>query len=106
MIFVGDEILATAFKLIGVESKVAFDIIDAEKIINKILDEAMADLLIIPEDLYEKLVERHFKFRREGKEKPILAVVPGLRGATGRRLKDIYNLISQAVGVRLKLGGE
>lgn len=101
-IFVGDEYLSLAFRLIGVESYVAFDEVDAEKRIGGLLDSREIDLLIIPEDLYIKLVARHFKFRKEGSDKPVLAVVPGLKGAVGKRTEDIYNLISQAVGVKLE----
>jgi vacuolar-type H+-ATPase subunit F/Vma7 len=60
--------------------------------------------LIIPENLYIRLMGRHFKFRREGRDKPVLAVIPGLEGSVGKRTEDLYNLISQAVGVRLELG--
>jgi vacuolar-type H+-ATPase subunit F/Vma7 len=102
--FVGDEYLSVAFRLIGLEAYTVFDEIEAEKTINMLLDRDDLDLLVLPESLYIKLVGRHFKFRREGKEKPILAVIPGLDGSVGKRTEDLYNLISQAVGVRLELG--
>ncbi len=104
VVFVGDEYLSLAFRLIGVESYVVYDEIEAEKKIGDLLDNEDIDLLIIPESLYIKLTGRHFKFRREGRDKPVLAVVPGLEGSVGKRTEDIYNLISQAVGVRLELG--
>ena len=100
----GDEYLSLAFRLIGVESFTVYDEIDAEKKIGELLDTRDVDLLIIPENLYIKLVTRHFKFRKEGSDKPVLAVIPGLEGAVGKRTEDIYNLISQAVGVKLELG--
>ncbi len=104
VVFVGDEYLSLAFRLIGIESYVVYDEIDAEKRIGDLLDKDNIDLLIIPESLYIKLTGRHFKFRREGRDKPVLAVVPGLEGAVGKRTEDIFNLISQAVGVRLEFG--
>ena len=100
----GNEYLSLAFRLIGVESFTVYDEIDAEKKVRELLDTRDIDLLIIPEDLYIKLVTRHFKFKKEGSDKPVLAVVPGLEGAVGKRTEDIYNLISQAVGVKLELG--
>ncbi len=103
-VFFGDDYLSVAFRLIGVESHVVYDIIDAEKMIGDVLDRDDVDLLIIPEDLYIKLVGRHFRFRKEGRDRPVLLVIPGLEGAVGKRTEDLYNLISQAVGVRLELG--
>ena len=103
-IFFGDDYLAIAFRLIGLESYVVHDIIEAEKSLNKILERDDVDLLVLTEDLYIKLAERHFKFKKEGRDKPILAVIPGLGGSIGKRTEDLYNLISQAVGVRLQFG--
>ena len=104
VIFVGDEYLSLAFRLIGVETYAIYDEIDAEKKIGELLDTKDIDLLIIPEDIYIKLIARHFKFKKEGSDKPVLAVVPGLEGAVGKRTEDIYNLISRAVGIKLELG--
>ena len=103
VVFVGDEYLSLAFRVIGIESYVVYDEIDAERKIGDLIDTRDIDLLVIPESLYIKLRSRHFKFRREGVDKPVLAVVPGLEGSVGKRIEDIYNLISQAVGVRLEL---
>ncbi len=103
-VFFGDDYLSAAFRLIGIESYVVYDIIEAEKRIGEVIEREDVDLLILPEDLYIKLIGRHFKFRKEGRDKPVLLVIPGLEGSVGKRTEDLYNLISQAVGVRLELG--
>jgi len=103
-VFFGDDYLSVAFRLIGIESYVVYDIIEAEKRIGEVIEREDVDLLILPEDLYIKLIGRHFKFRKEGRDKPVLLVIPGLEGSVGKRTEDLYNLISQAVGVRLELG--
>lgn len=102
--FFGDDYLSVAFRLIGVESHVVYDIIEAEKGIGEVVEREDVDLLILPESLYIKLIGRHFKFRKEGRDRPVLLVVPGLEGSVGKRTEDLYNLISQAVGIRLELG--
>ena len=103
-VFFGDDYLAVAFRLIGVESYTVYDLIEAEKRIGEAIEREDVDLLILPESLYIKLVGRHFRFRKEGRDKPVLIVIPGLEGSVGKRTEDLYNLISQAVGVRLELG--
>ena len=103
-VFFGDDYLSVAFRLIGVESYVVYDIIEAEKRIGEVIEREDVDLLILPENLYIKLIGRHFRFRKEGRDKPVLLVIPGLEGSVGKRTEDLYNLISQAVGIRLELG--
>ena len=104
IVFVGNEYLAIAFSIIGIETHPVFDVIDAEKLVSKLVDRDDVDILMITEDLYIELMRRYVRFKKEGKNKPILMVVPPLTGPLGKRTEDLYNLISQAVGVRLELG--
>ena len=105
-VFIGNEYLAIAFSVIGIETYPVFDVIDAEKVVNEVRDRDDVDILILTEDMYIELSNRYVRFKREGVNKPILIVVPPLTGPLGKRVEDLYNLISQAVGVRLKLGRE
>ncbi len=104
MVFVGDKYLATLLELIGVETYPVFTIIDAEKRVRELVADESVDVLIVPEDLYVELGSRHVKFKKEGTNRPVLVVMPPLTGSTGKRVEDLYNLVSQAVGVKLQLG--
>jgi len=104
IVFVGSEYLAIAFSVIGIESYSVFDVIDAEKTVSKLVERDDVDVLMLTEDLYVELSRRYVKFRKEGKNKPVLMIVPPLSGPLGKRTEDLYNLISQAVGVRLEFG--
>jgi len=104
IVFVGSEYLAIAFSVIGIESHPVFDVIDAEKTVSKLVERDDVDVLMLTEDLYVELSRRYVKFKKEGKNKPVLMIVPPLSGPLGKRTEDLYNLISQAVGVRLEFG--
>ena len=104
IVFVGSEYLAIAFSTIGVETHPVFDIIDAEKMVSKLVERDDVDILMITEDLYIGLSKRYVRFKKEGKNKPLLMIIPPLSGPLGKRTEDLYNLISQAVGVKLELG--
>ncbi len=104
MVFVGDKYIGTLMELIGVETHTIFSIIDAEKMVRKLVNEDDVDVLIVPEDLYVELGARNVKFKKEGTNRPVLVVIPPLTGAMGKRVEDLYNLVSQAVGVKLQLG--
>jgi len=106
IVFIGDEYLAMAFKIIGIETYAAYDVIEAEKLVNKTVERDDVDILMLPEDLYISLSSRYVHFKREGVNKPILMVVPPLSGLSGKRVEDLYNLISQAVGIRLQFRRE
>ena len=104
IVFVGSEYLAIAFSIIGIETYSVFDVIDAEKMVSKIVERDDVDILMMTEDLYIELSKRYVKFKKEGKSKPLLMIIPPLSGPLGKRTEDLYNLISQAVGVKLELG--
>jgi len=80
-------------------------LLDEESDVRKVLEEILRSrAVVIEEDLYR---EMRSKLRRalEGVKYPPLVVVvpsPGREGT--ERLKDLYNLLSMAVGVKLKVG--
>lgn len=90
---------------IGVEAIPTFDVIDAEKKVRSLVSDDDVDVLVLTEDMYIELSSRRVKFKKEGTNRPILMVIPTLEGAVGKRVEDLYNLVSQAVGVRLQLKG-
>ncbi len=105
IVFVGNKYVAMLMEAIGVEAVPTFDVIDAEKKVRKLVSDESVDVLVLTEDMYIELSARRIRFKKEGTNRPILVVVPTLEGAVGKRVEDLYNLVSQAVGVKLQLGG-
>ncbi len=105
IVFVGNRYIGMLMEAIGVEAIPTFDVIDAEKKVRSLVSDDDVDVLVLTEDMYIELSSRRVKFKKEGTNRPILMVIPTLEGAVGKRVEDLYNLVSQAVGVRLQLKG-
>ncbi|MGQ9780726.1 MAG: V-type ATP synthase subunit F [Nitrososphaeria archaeon] len=104
VVALGDQYFVTALRLAGVDQRKAHDIREAERIIDELLEVGECKVLIVPEELALKLKKKREDLFREQKIYPVFAIVPGFGGAVGERVKEIHQLISQAVGVKLKLG--
>jgi len=105
IIFIGSQELAYAYALLGLET-ITTDNINNIKDLLRIYEEVIkredVDVIVLEETLYRHLRENNIH-KPGSLIKPILLVVPGLGGSEGYRLKELYDLISQAVGVRLEL---
>jgi len=105
VVFVGNRYIGMLMEAIGAEAIPVFDVIDAEKQVRTLVSDDDVDVLVLTEDIYIELISRHIKFKKEGTNRPILVVLPNLEGSVGKRVEDLYNLVSQAVGVKLQLKG-
>ena len=105
VVYIGDKYIGLLMETIGVEAVTVFDIIDAEKKVRSLVGDESVDILILTESIYTQLSSRNVKFKKEGTNRPILMVIPNLEGSIGKRVEDLFNLVSQAVGVKLQLGG-
>ena len=106
MVFVGDENLGLIYSLIGVESRPVRDVKEAIDVIEEVFKRGDVDVLVVEEKLYRKLKEMNYNLTLREDVKPVVMVVPSLDGTRGSRTGDIYSLISEAVGVTLKLERE
>lgn len=106
VVAIGDQHFVTALRLAGVDRREAHDIREAEQTIDELLERGECKVLIVPEELALQLKKKREELFRERKIYPVFAIVPGLGGAVGERVREIHQLISQAVGVKLKLGEE
>ena len=104
--FVGNKHLCAGFGLIGVHTYPVDTKEAAIKTVEKLVKDEKIDMLIITEDIYMEVGTQRLSRWSEGRARPVIAVIPTIEGSVGKRLEDIYNLISQAVGVRLELGRE
>ncbi|MFQ5710496.1 MAG: V-type ATP synthase subunit F [Candidatus Geothermarchaeales archaeon] len=102
---IADKYLATGFRLTGVH---AFPVRNVEEAVGKlreIIAEDKYKVVLVPERFATRLREEREKLVEGVKVHPVLAMIPGFEGPTGERVGELYKLISQAVGARLKLEG-
>jgi vacuolar-type H+-ATPase subunit F/Vma7 len=105
VVSVGDSYFVTALRAAGVDGRVADSPKDAEEIVDTLVSEGRCKVIIVPERVGSILERKRDELGKRGIYYPIFAVVPGLDGEIGKeRTKRLYELISQAVGARLKLG--
>jgi vacuolar-type H+-ATPase subunit F/Vma7 len=101
IVSIGDEFFVNNFRLVGVPGFVAKNEMEARNKIGELIKERKCKIVVISESMAIKLKKDREKWR-EGVY-PIFAIVPGLEGPKGERLNELYFLVSQAVGVKLKL---
>jgi len=106
VVAIGDHYFVTALRLAGVDQREVIDVSEAEQIIDELVKEEKCKVLIVSEDLALQLRRKREDLLRERQNYPVFAIIPGFNGAVGERVKEIHQLISQAVGVKLKLETE
>ena len=104
VVALGDNHFITALRLAGVDGRKVHDVHEAEQIIEELLREGRCKVLVVPEDLALKLRRKREELLRRQQIYPVFAIIPSFSGALGERVKEIHEFISQAVGVKLKLG--
>ncbi len=105
IVVVGDRYLVTAFRLAGVRGIVAESFEEVKESVSRLVEEGEVKVIILSEANAVKLRKLRSELVRSKQVYPIFAVIPGFEGSMNERLNEIYTLISQAVGVRLKLEG-
>jgi len=103
IVFMGSENLALIYSLIGLECIIVNSAKEAINQLDNIFGREDVDVLVIEEKLYRELKNLRYNLTLREKVKPIVMVIPSLDGTRGSRTLDIYNLISEAVGVKLEL---
>ncbi|MEM3383024.1 MAG: V-type ATP synthase subunit F [Nitrososphaerales archaeon] len=101
IVALGDDFFITNFRLAGVPGFVVNNEEEARNKIEEIIKEGKCKIVVISESMAIKLKKDREKWRE--RVYPIFAIVPGLEGPKGERLHELYFLVSQAVGVKLKL---
>lgn len=72
---------------------------DVEMIVSKILESRVA---LVENEIYSTVKDRLRQVLPLVKEPPLLVVIPSSEKASTGRLEELYNMLSLAVGVRLK----
>lgn len=102
---VGDKYFVTIFRLVGIKSFPVENSHEAERKIKEMIEKGNYKVILIPESLASKIKHIRMEVVRSGKPYPVFAIIPGFEGSSKERLNEIYQLINQAVGVKLKFGG-
>lgn len=103
IVFIGDEYLGLIYSLIGIRCIPAANVKEAISKLDDIFNKEDVNVLVIEEKLYRGLKMAGYNLTLRENVKPIVMVTPSLDGTRGSRTEDIYNLISEAVGVKLEL---
>ena len=101
VVALGDEFFVTGYMLAGARGVVAADEAAARKKIEELIETGECKVVIMSEELAIKLKDDRERWRKRAY--PIFAILPGLEGARGKRLGELYSLVSLAVGAKLKL---
>lgn len=104
IVILADRYLSAGFRLAGVEYCQVKDAEEARARFSELLKDERYKMIILPETLAEALREGRENLLKAGRIFPLLLVVPDLEGPRGLRERELHDLISRAVGAKLKLG--
>ena len=103
MVMVGDKYLASGFRLIGIESNEVPDDDAAARKVEDIVSEGKHEIVIISERVAVKIKTLRDGLLAAKKPYPIFLIIPDFQGPLHERIKELHQLVNQAIGVKLKL---
>ena len=99
---IADKYLATGYRLAGIASFPVKTLTEARVRLREVTAKGKHKIIILPEKLAYQLREEREGLPEIGGVKPLFVIVPDFRGPTGERTKELYQVISKAVGAKLK----
>lgn len=103
IVMIGDKYLATAYRLAGVKTIEADTEDSAVKKVNEVVSEGDYKIVIISERVSLKTKALRQSLLKAKRLYPMFVIVPDFDGVLDERTKELHQLVSQAVGVKLKL---
>ena len=103
IVMVGDKYLATGFRLIGIESNEVADDDAAARKVEDFVSEGKYEIVIITERVALKIKELRDSLLAAKKAYPVFLIIPDFEGPLHERIKELHQLVDQAIGVKLKL---
>ena len=98
----GDDLFIKAFELVGVEGFKASNEKEIREHLTKLIELNEHAIIIIPERYVESTKDIRERLIKLGRTTPIFAFLPDHTGETGLRVKELQDLISLAVGIKMK----
>ena len=102
----GDAYFVTALRTVGVEGNIVQSAKEAEDALDLLIAKGNCKVIVLPYKLAIELERKRDELSRRGLYYPVFVIIPGIDGATEERTHRLYDLVSQAVGAKLKLGEE
>jgi vacuolar-type H+-ATPase subunit F/Vma7 len=102
----GDPYFVTALRAVGVDGRIVHTTKEAEDVVDLLVNTGNCKVIIVPYKLAQALERKRNELTRRGAYYPVFVIIPGIDGAIEERTNRLYQLISQAVGAKLKLGGD
>lgn len=101
MVMVGDKYLASGFRLIGIETiEAATDDVAAKKV-QELVNEGACKIILITEKVALKLKNLRENLIKTRRFYPVFVIIPDLEGPINERIRELRQLVNQAVGVKL-----
>lgn len=101
MVMIGDKYLAGGFRLIGINTiEVPNDDLAAKKV-QELVFEGNLRIVFITEKVALKLKDFREDLIKTRRFYPVFVIIPDLEGALNERIRELRQLVNQAVGVKL-----
>jgi len=100
---IGPSPFITCFELIGITGFEAESGEEAVKILQGIVEERKAKLIVFPERFAKETDEIRSLVMKKGEIWPVFALIPDLKMASGMRLEELKAVVSLAIGAKLEL---
>ena len=102
LVAVGKNEHLRALEVLGFDVNILPSEYSIEEVLSKILGARVA---LVEEDVYRSIESRLRRVSEGQKYPPLIVVIPSEGSEATHRLKDLYELLSRAVGVKLKVKG-
>jgi vacuolar-type H+-ATPase subunit F/Vma7 len=102
IVMVGDKYLTIGFRLAGIDTIEATDSDTAAEKITELLVEGKYKIYFVTEKVALKLKKKREELLKIRRAHPVFVVVPDFEGSLKERINELYQLASQAMGVKLK----
>jgi len=106
VVALGEPYFVTSLRAAGVDGRVVASAKEAEDAVEQLANEGKCKVVVVAEGLAVKLEKKRDELARRGVYYPVFAVVPEMGKHPEERTRRLYELVSQAVGAKLKLGEE
>ena len=100
MAMIGDKYLTRAFRLIGIETIEATSDDMARKKVEELVSKGECRIIFITENVTLELKALRENLIRAKRYYPLFVVIPDLEGPTTERVKEMYQLVNNAIGVK------
>jgi vacuolar-type H+-ATPase subunit F/Vma7 len=104
IVMVGDRYLASGIRLTGVDTIEATNDEDAAKKVGELVLEGTYKVILITERVSLKLKKLRDDLLKARRFYPVFVIIPDLEGPINERIKELHQLVNQAIGVKLELG--